>query len=100
LHDIAPAHRAFATQKKLAYMGFQCLDHSPYFPDLAPSTYHLFPELKKELKGRHFWSDAEVIAVAETWLDGQSSDFFFLSGLQTLEQRAMKFIELRGEYVE
>ena len=26
LHDNAPAHRALATQKKLAYQGFQCLD--------------------------------------------------------------------------
>ena len=26
--------------------------------------------------------------------------FFFLSGLQALEQRAKKSIELRGEYVE
>jgi hypothetical protein len=50
-------------------------------------------------KGRHFSSDAEVIAVAETWLDGHFSDFF-LSGLQKLEQRAKKCIELRGEYVE
>jgi len=31
----------------------------------------------KKLKCRHFSSDAEVIAAAETWLDGQSSDFFF-----------------------
>jgi len=46
LHDNAPAHRALATQKKLAYLGFQCLDHPPYSPDLAPSDYHLFPELK------------------------------------------------------
>jgi histone-lysine N-methyltransferase SETMAR len=30
LHDSALAHRALATQKKLAYMGFQCLDHQPY----------------------------------------------------------------------
>jgi len=36
LHDNAPAHRAFATQKKLAYLGFQCLDHPPYSLDLAP----------------------------------------------------------------
>jgi len=42
LHDNAPAHRAFATQKKLAYLGFQCLDHPPYSPDLAPSNYHPF----------------------------------------------------------
>jgi len=57
------------------------------------------PWTEKQLKGRHFSSDAEVIAVAETWLDGQHSDFFF-SGLQKLGQRAKKCIELRGEYVE
>jgi len=45
------------------------------------------------LKGRHFSSDVE------TWLGGQPSEFF-LSGLQKLEQRAKKGIELRGEYVE
>jgi len=33
LHDNAPAHWALATQKELAYLGFQCLDYSP---DLAP----------------------------------------------------------------
>jgi len=80
LHDTAPAHRALATQKKLAYLGFQYLDHPPYSPDLAPSDYHLFPGLKKKLKVRHS-SDAEVIAAAETWLDGQTPEFFF-SGLQ------------------
>ena len=53
----------------------------------------------KQLKGRHFSSDAEVIAAAETCLDGQLSEFFF-SGLQKLEQRTKKCIELRGEYVE
>jgi len=74
LHDNAPGHRALATHKKLAYMGF--LDHPTYSPDLVPSNYHLFPGLKKNLKGRHFSSDAEVIADAETWLDGKISDFF------------------------
>jgi len=49
LHDNVPAHRAPATQKILAYLGFQCLDHPPYSPDLAPSDYHLFPGLKKQL---------------------------------------------------
>jgi len=76
LHDNAPAHRALSTQKKLAYLGFQCLDHPPYSPYLAPSPYHLFPGLKKQLKVRHFSSDAEVIAAAETWLDGQTSECF------------------------
>jgi hypothetical protein len=55
------------------------LDHPPDSPDLAPSDYHLFPGLKKQLKGRHFSPDAEVIAAAETWLDGQPSDFFLVA---------------------
>jgi len=87
------------TQKKLAYLGFQCLDHPLYSPDLAPSDYHLFPGLKKQLKGRHFSSDAEVIAAAETWLNGQHSELFS-SDLQKKEQRTKECIELRGEYVE
>ena len=76
LHDNALAHRALATQKKLAYLGFQCLDHPSYSLDMALSDYHLFPGLKKQLKGRHFLSDTEVIVTTETWLDGQPSEFF------------------------
>jgi len=95
LHNNAPAHQALAAQKKLAYMGFQCLDHPPYSPDLAPSDYHLLPGLKKQLKGRDFSSDVEVTAATEIWLDRQISECF-LSGLQKLEQRAKKCIELRG----
>ena len=98
-YDNAPAHRALATQKKLAYLVSQCLDHPPYSPDLAPSDYHLVSGLKKKLKGRHFSSLPGVIATAETWLDGQSSEFLF-EWLVKLEQGAKKCIELRGEYVE
>ena len=80
-------------------LGFQCLDHPPYSPNLAPSDYNLFPGLKKQLKGRHFSSDADVIAAAENWLDEQLSDFF-LSGLKKFEQRDVKRIELLGERAE
>jgi len=54
LHDNAPAYRALSTQKKLAYLGFQCLDHPPCSPDLAPSDYHLFPGLKNDWKNAIF----------------------------------------------
>jgi len=66
LHDNALANQALANQKKLAYLGFQCLDHPPYSPNLVPSDYHLFPGLEKQLKGCHFSSHAEVIAATET----------------------------------
>jgi len=55
LHDKAPAHRALATQKNLPYLGFQCLDHPPYSPDLAPSDYRLFPGLKKTIERSPFF---------------------------------------------
>jgi len=69
-YDNGPDHWALATQKKLAYQGFQCLDHPPYSLDLALSDYHLFPGLKTQLKGCHFLSNVEVIAATETgWMD-------------------------------
>jgi len=55
LHDNSPAHRAFATQKKLAYPGFHFRDHPPYSPDLAASDYHLFPGLKKAIERSPFF---------------------------------------------
>ena len=97
LHDNAPPHRAFATQKKLVYLGFQCLDH----PDLAPSDYHLFPGLKKNYwKVAIFRSTRKSLLPRPGWTDNLLNFFFFLSGLQRLEQRAKKCIELRGECVE
>jgi hypothetical protein len=38
LHN-ALVHQALATQKKPAYLGFQCLDQTLYPPELAPSEY-------------------------------------------------------------
>jgi len=74
LHDNAPAHRALATLPGL-----------PFF--LSPTLFSIsgpvglppvpWTEKKKQLKCHHFSSDA-VIAAAETCLDGQRSEFFFL----------------------
>jgi len=98
LHDNAPAHRALATQKKLAYLGFQCLDHPPYSPDLAPSDYHLFPGPKKNLKVAIFRpTRRSLLPRRPGWTDNL---LIFFSGLQKLEQWAKKCIERRGEYVE
>jgi len=55
LQHNAPAHRALAIQKKLAYLGFQFLDCPPYSPDLVPSDYHLFPGLKKTIESSPFF---------------------------------------------
>ena len=67
------------------------------FSDLAPSGYHLFPGLKKQLKVAFF-----VRRVGHCYrgdLGGRTNFWIFLSGLQKLEHRAKKCMELRGEYV-
>ena len=56
--------------------GFHCRDHSHYSLYQAPRISTCSLDWKKQLKGRYFWSDA-VIAAAESWLDGQPSEFFF-----------------------
>ena len=79
-------------------MGFQYIDPHPIFPNRPRRTTIWFENWNIQLKNRHISYDVEVISAAETWLDGKT--LIFLSGLQKLEQRAKKCIELRGEYVE
>ena len=90
-------HRALATQEKLAYLGFHCLEHPPYSLDLAPLDYQLFPGLKKQLKGRHFFIQHGGHCCRQD-LVGQTTFQIFLSDLQKLEQGTKKCIELREEY--
>ena len=55
-HDNALTDRVLATQKKMPYLGFQCLHHPPYSPDMAPSHYHLFLGLKKKIERSPFFA--------------------------------------------
>jgi hypothetical protein len=73
--DSAPAHRALATQKKLAYLSFHCLAHPPFSLDMAPSDYHLFPGLKNNWKVAFFLPTRDI-AATQTWLGGQPYEFF------------------------
>jgi len=38
---------------------YELLEHPPYSPDLAPSDFHLFPNLKKFVVGKRFGSNEE-----------------------------------------
>jgi histone-lysine N-methyltransferase SETMAR len=54
LQDNAAPHKAATVHRKLADLHFEVLKHLTYSPNLAPSDYYLFPNLKKHLKGRKF----------------------------------------------
>ena len=79
---------SLATQKKLAYLGFQCLDPPPYSPDLAPSDYHMFPGLKKkQLKDSWFQTFAVYwMLYAFFWVNWMLYAFFWVI------PRRLKFI--------
>jgi hypothetical protein len=52
-----------------------------------------------ETKGGKFLSIVEVTSAAGGWFSAQPKEFF-LDGLKKLEQRSLKCVELRGEYIE
>ena len=64
--------------------GSELIPHPAYLPDVAPSNFFLFPNLKKDIRGLHFRSDEEVMKAVEEWVNGKDPDFF-ISGLMALE---------------
>jgi len=52
------------------------LPHPPYSPDLAPSDFHLLPELKEHVKGQRFSCDEEVKSAVRKWFQKQNTNFF------------------------
>ena len=75
--------------------GYELIPQPAYSPDLAPSDYFLFPNLKKDIRGRHFRSNEEVVAAVEEWV-GHKDPGFFSSGLMAVELRWSKCMILEG----
>ena len=99
LQDNAPPHRAGVTMATIDECGIELLQHPPYSPDLAPSDFFLFPEMKRQLKGRRFDDQGEICQVSEEWLLAQPPHFYF-EGLFKVKARCQKCITVDGSYVE
>ena len=79
--------------------GYEVLPHPPYSPDLAPSDFFLFPHLKSTLRGRHFNTDNDVIAVTEEYFSSKNSGFY-KEGIRKMKNRWEKCVTLAGSYIE
>ena len=64
--------------------GYELIPHPAYSPDLAPSDYFLFPNLKKDIPGRHVQSKEEVVAAVEDQRQGPWLLQFWADGTGTL----------------
>jgi len=98
-HDNARPHTAKLTKAALSTLRWKILPHPAYSPDLAPSDYHLFGEMKKPLRGIHFETLQEIKSAVNRWIKGTPKEFFE-QGLKKLVVRWEKCIVLNGDYVE
>ena len=95
----ARVHTSKVAMDAVERKGYELIPHLAYSPDLAPSDFFLFPNLKRDIRGLHFRSDEEVVTAVEEWVNGKNPDIFS-SGLKALEHRWSKCITLEGNYSE
>ena len=61
--DKARVHTCKVAMDAVKRNGYELIPHRAYLPDLAPSDFFLFPNLKKkDIRGCHFRSDEVVTA--------------------------------------
>lgn len=97
--DNAPCHKSMKTMVKLNELRFELLPHPPYSPDLAPSDYWLFSDLKKMLQRKKFDSNEEVIAETEAYFEDKDKSFY-QRGIEKLEERWHQCITHEGVYID
>ena len=97
--DNARVHTCKVAMDAVERNGYELIPHPAYSPDLAPSDFFLFPNLKKDIHGLHFRSDEEVVTAVEEWVNGKDPDFFS-SGLMAFGHRWSKCITLEANYIK
>ena len=91
--DNARVHTCTVAMAKLHEWKFELLPHSPYLPNLVPSNFFLFLNMKKWLVGKRFESKKDVITETEAYFE-ELPKSYFLDGLKKLGKRWATFIEL------
>ena len=69
--DNARVHTCKVVMDAVERNGYELIPHPAYSPDLAPSNFFLFPNLKKDIPGCPFRSDEEVVTTVEEWVNGK-----------------------------
>ena len=97
--DNALRHKLIATMAKLYELHFELLPQPPYSPDLAPSDYWLFADLKRILRGKRLGSNKEVISETKAYFKAKDKSFY-KKGIELLEKRWNQCINLEGDNVD
>ena len=92
-------HKSRVAQAAIRECKFEQFNHLPYSPDLAPSDYYLFRNLKSHLRGTRFRDNDELKAATEDWFEDQIDGFYF-KGIDCLKEKWAKCFEVKGDYIE
>lgn len=84
---------------KLKDLKYELLFHPQYSPDLDPSEFYLFPNLKGWLQGKRFATSTQLDMEITGYFDGFDSTYF-TKGFEMLEERWSKCIESHGNYID
>jgi len=76
LHNNAPAHWPALVKDFLSYNNVTTLECPPYFPDLIPADFFLFPQMKSALKEQRFCVVTVIIKNATEKLKSLSQHGF------------------------
>ena len=69
LHDNTSVYKCNIVQAAIGKSDFIELNDPVYSPDIAPSDYYLFSNLKKFLRGKNFSRDDETTDTVEDYLN-------------------------------
>ena len=96
----APIHTSVIAMAKINELKFKLLFHlvfhTSYSPDLAPSDFLLFSNLKKFLDGQRFSNNEEVESVVNDYFEELDASHY-KQGIETIEHHWGKCIKLRGK---
>lgn len=73
--DYARPHTGAQTMAVIRELKFTVLPHPPYFPDLAPSDYWLFGEMKKPLREKHYDDLQQFSSAVGKWVHDTPNEF-------------------------
>lgn len=97
--DNARPHTSAQTMAAIQNLGFTAIPHPAYSPDLAPSDFWLFGEIKKHLRGNRYDTLQQLGTAIYQWRQRTPPEWFE-TGLRKLHERWNLCISRQGDFVE
>lgn len=94
-----PSSATTKIMAKLKDLKYELLCHPDCSPDLDPSEFYLLPNLKGWLQGKRFATKTQLEMEINGYFDGFDHTYF-TKGIEMLEERWSKCIELDGNYID